>query len=204
MVLVGLLLLFGTATPSGATIYTVQRTIDVGSVTGTIETDGTLGTLFAVNILDWDLVVDDGVGSFQLLGPLSGNNSQVAVGLSPGLSATATELLFDFSLAGLNVLIFQAPTLAAGPATTGIWCLDSDLAPCFESIPPGGETAKTLAGPVASAERTGVVAIASTAEAVPSVGGWGLIALSASLLAIGTFTVDPNFKLRFRRTCGVR
>ena len=172
--------------PSGATTYTVQRTVDVGTVTGTIETDGTLGTLFAANILDWDLVVDDGVGSFRLVGPLSGENSQVAVGFEPGLSATATDLLFDFSGAGFNFLIFQAPTLGAGTGTTGYWCLDSDLAPCFES-PPGREAIKAALGAVISAERTGVVVIATNAAAVPSMGSWGFMALVGSLLATGGF-----------------
>ena len=173
--------------PSGATTYTVQRTVDVGTVTGTIETDGTLGTLFAANILDWDLVVDDGVGSFRLVGPLSGGNSQVAVGFAPGLSATATELLFDFSGAGFNFLVFQAPTLGAGTGTTGYWCLDSDLAPCLEGGPPGREAVDTALGAVISAERTGVVAIATNAAAVPSMGILGFMALAGSLLATGGF-----------------
>lgn len=44
------------STPALAITYQVDRTIGtLGSVTGIIETDGTLGGLFTANIVDWDL-----------------------------------------------------------------------------------------------------------------------------------------------------
>ncbi len=77
--------------------YTVSQTIGTGSVTGTITTDGTIGSLDDVNVIDWNLLVDDGTTSFDLTGPLSGGNSGFFDHAADGsLSATATQLLFDF------------------------------------------------------------------------------------------------------------
>ena len=59
----------------GGPIYALNNAIGSGGVTGTIETNGTIGTLISTNILDWNLVIDDGSNTFNLLGPLSGNNS---------------------------------------------------------------------------------------------------------------------------------
>jgi hypothetical protein len=53
--------------------------VGAGGVTGFIETDGTAGTLSDGNILDWNLLLNNGTTTFSLLGPLSGNNSQVDI-----------------------------------------------------------------------------------------------------------------------------
>ncbi len=75
--------------------YDVNLTIGAGSVTGDIITDGTIGTLFDSDIVDWNLLVNDGTHTFDLTGPLSGDNSAFDVTLE-GLTATATDLLYDF------------------------------------------------------------------------------------------------------------
>lgn len=91
--------------------YSVSQTVGAGSVSGYIETDGTVGTLTTANILDWNLEVANASSSTDLLGPLSGNNSGVDV-VGSGLSATADDLLFDFNVDGFA--IFQGPTLFDG------------------------------------------------------------------------------------------
>lgn len=92
-----LALALGTASLcSAATItYDVNLTIGAGSVTGDIVTDGTIGGLVAANIVDWNLLLNDGTYTFDLLGPLSGANSG-QYGGTVDLSATTTQLLFDF------------------------------------------------------------------------------------------------------------
>lgn len=75
--------------------YDVNQTIGTGGVTGIIETDGTIGVLSASNILNWNLAVNaNPQGAFDLVGPGPGNGILVGGG---DLSATATQLLFDFS-----------------------------------------------------------------------------------------------------------
>jgi hypothetical protein len=93
-------------TGNAATVYNVNRTIGAGSVTGTIETDGTTGLLSAANITDWNLLLNDSTATFNLFGPLSGNNSSAFVA-GNDFTATTTELLFDFSGADHGLLLFQ-------------------------------------------------------------------------------------------------
>ncbi len=59
-----------------ATVYVVDRSVGGGSVTGFIETDGTVGILLASNIVDWNLQVRNGAETVNMRGPLSGNDSQ--------------------------------------------------------------------------------------------------------------------------------
>jgi hypothetical protein len=115
-------LLLSTVLCSAATItYGVDQTVGIGSVTGFIETDGTIGVLGAGNILNWNLLLNDGSTTFDLLGPLSGSNSQFGVSGSD-LSATATEMVFNFSGAGWAM--FQAPTLFSG---FDLWCTQGTI-----------------------------------------------------------------------------
>ena len=99
--------MIGTAPQSlaGPITYFVDRTIGVGSVTGFIETDGTIGALVAANITDWSLVLDIGGGNptATLTGPGSGANSTVSIfpNTPPtAFVATLTELTFDFDFIG--------------------------------------------------------------------------------------------------------
>jgi hypothetical protein len=88
------------AQPPGPITYYVNQTVGSGSLTGDIVTDGTLGTLSANNIVDWNLLLNAGSGAtYQLTGPslLSGGNSGLSPGVVVGLSATSTQLLFNFS-----------------------------------------------------------------------------------------------------------
>ena len=123
---------------AGDITYGVDQTVGIGSVTGFIETDGTIGVLSTGNILDWNLLLNDGSTTFDLLGPLSGSNSQFGVSGSE-LSASATQILFDFSGAGWAM--FQAPMLFTG---FDLWCTQGTIQ-CTSSIGTG-EVLTTSAG----------------------------------------------------------
>ncbi|HML18250.1 MAG TPA: PEP-CTERM sorting domain-containing protein [Bryobacteraceae bacterium] len=99
----------GTAAP---VTFNVNLTIGSGSVTGTIETDGTIGTLAQSDILNWDLLLNDGVSTFTLLGPLSGNNSAIDFA-GTDLSETSTQLLFNFS-GSIGGFLLQNPGIGSG------------------------------------------------------------------------------------------
>lgn len=100
--LVALVLVTGISTTSLATvIYNVDRAVGPGMITGTIETNGAIGALTSADIIDWNLTIDadgDPTTSGQLLGPISGNNSSITFLTGSPLTATPTELFFDFSL----------------------------------------------------------------------------------------------------------
>jgi len=104
-------LLLGAASvcSAGSVTYSVSLSIGSGSVTGFIETDGTIGPVNTINLLNWNLLLTDSAGSFDLLGPLSGSNSSADVEDLFGhgmFSASATQLLYDFG-GGYGGLFFN-------------------------------------------------------------------------------------------------
>jgi hypothetical protein len=64
-----------------------------GAVTGSITTDGTIGTLTAANIVSWDMTAQFGTNSHEFVNGLSG----LVFSNPSGLSATANQLLFNFT-----------------------------------------------------------------------------------------------------------
>jgi hypothetical protein len=89
----------GCASPAHATTYDFDISSVFASVQGTISTDGTLGSLSASDVLNWDLTLSEVAdsSSSQLFGPLSGDNSYIQWLEGPGLIATSSGLTFDFS-----------------------------------------------------------------------------------------------------------
>lgn len=103
--------------------YVVDRKVDVGTITGTIVTNGKIGSLAVADVIDWDLKIDaDGnpATSGQLLGPMSGGNSTLRVG-GPQLTATATGLFFDFGAGMMNVFQFYTPDFSV------VWQLQAGM-----------------------------------------------------------------------------
>jgi hypothetical protein len=75
-----------------------------GTVSGTITTNGTIGILQPGNILGWDLNLIDNFNAADdvTLTPL---NSSLVEDVGNGLSASATDLSFNFSDSGAEFLI---------------------------------------------------------------------------------------------------
>jgi hypothetical protein len=115
-------LIFGVALCSASNItYNVNQPIGAGSVTGDIITDGMIGNLAESDILGYDVLINDGTDPpFDLISvpPLD-----VFVNGSD-LSATATELLFNFSGADHGVFGLLHPS--------------GDVGFCFVAGGPGG------------------------------------------------------------------
>jgi hypothetical protein len=107
-----------------AGVFTVNRIVGSATVTGTITTNGNLGVLATGDITDWDLLLAAGGSNFTLLGPLSGSNSAVSV-TGSALSATSTDLLFDFSAVGYA--LFQNPYTGS---SQNWWCLEGPSSAC--------------------------------------------------------------------------
>lgn len=121
-----LMLLAPVASTASPITYDVNRTVGAGSVTGTIQTDGTLGVLSTGNITDWNLLLNDGTNTFDLTGPLSGNDSVVLI-QGTDVSATATQLLYDFD-GSAGLLLFQQGLFSGNH----YYCDASSTAACFE------------------------------------------------------------------------
>jgi hypothetical protein len=92
-------------------IYTFNISVGTGSANGSITTDGTIGAIGSGNVLDWNIFLDGNPGgTFTLLGPLSGANSQFAT--TGGLTGSASVLTFDFSSS--FYALFQNPNVGSG------------------------------------------------------------------------------------------
>jgi hypothetical protein len=126
--LILLLLVLGAAPLSSASAitYYVNETVGAGGVTGFIETDGTSGALAEADILTWNLLLNDGATMFDLFGPLSGSNSQLEVE-GTDLSASTTQLLFDFSGTDGGFFLIQSPV--TGDGNPGM-CFETATANC--------------------------------------------------------------------------
>lgn len=86
---------------AGASItYNVNLMIGTGTVTGTITTDGTVGVLAQANIVGYNLQLSEDTRTFHLsccnFFPFTGSD----------LSATATQLLFNFSGTDNGAVVF--------------------------------------------------------------------------------------------------
>jgi len=158
-------------TANASIIYDLNRTIGAGSVVGTITTDGTLGSLVTASFTDWDLTINDGSGSFALLGPSNASSNSNLLLTSSGFTATLTDLLFDFSVSGLA--LFQNPSTGSGK---NWWCLEGTAGNCTGSGP-GTESVRVLTSNEFT-PHSGQIVIASTgAAAVPEPASIALLAL---------------------------
>jgi hypothetical protein len=173
----------GTASPI---TYNVSRTVGAGSVTGFIETDGTTGTTLAVSdILDWNLVLTVGASTLHLTGPLSGNNSVDSnSAVLNDLTATSTNLLFNFGAANAGYLLFQ---------TTGLFGTGEqyycDAASTQNSVCATGEDIVPVSIFVSSYDHSGPLTGNQIIGTVPGTGVTpepaSVLLMSAGLLGIG-------------------
>jgi probable HAF family extracellular repeat protein len=120
-----LLLLAGAVSAGAANVtYYVNLTIGLGSVTGSIVTDGTIGVLAQSDLISWNLALSNGAAAFNL----SGSNFFEFVGSD--LSATGTQLLFNFggtdggnvefsNLAFSDAVCFTANTVCSAAQLAG-------------------------------------------------------------------------------------
>jgi hypothetical protein len=160
-----LFLSLASATANAATItYFVDRVIGDGTVTGTITTDGTLGTLHAGNIDSWTLTLT----AQNLSGGLpdtttdvissADTSSRTVIRPNTGgtaVSATPTQLLFDFDFSVDSYFFLRG-------GSGNYWCLETSV--CIDD---GVDKAETMGinidgSTVAQrAEYAGVVAFAT-------------------------------------------
>jgi hypothetical protein len=85
--------------------YDVNQSVGLGSVTGFIETNGTIGPITeSSEIVDWNLTLFDGSSTADLQGPNQTNPNSSVTLVGSALSATATTLSFDFGSTNSELL----------------------------------------------------------------------------------------------------
>jgi len=124
--------------------YAFDQIIGPGSVTGTLTTDGTIGTLSAADIVSFDLTLNDGTSTANLSSPafvIVNANACCSGGTPNGVDLTAslTNLMFnysgvdggDFGLQGLSPnfdgqLCYTATSNCWGPTGVGLYDVGHD------------------------------------------------------------------------------
>jgi PEP-CTERM motif len=184
---------------SASTItYNVNLTIGAGSVTGDIVTDGTIGSLVGANLVDWNLLLNDGAATFDLLGPLSGGNSSFFFN-TDDLSATASQLLFDFSGSDTPNFMYFLWFIDSGTAglSQAEFCLGSEQDGCLGGV--GGGDYIQLEGDFfgpdynldgshaqfTSLSGTGAIGANSTGSSTPEPSTLALLGAGLALLGFG-------------------
>lgn len=162
----------------GSIMYTSTHGVGTGSVSLSITTDGTLGVIGNSNILDWNIAMTDGPDSFTLLGPLSGSNS-VALVAGSALTATASDLLFNFSAGPSEFLLIQSPFIGASKL---FWSVQTSGS--YNSTPGEAIDPRTDFTYVETPHSDNLV-IASAGAAVPEPSSLTLVGLGAFGLVAG-------------------
>jgi PEP-CTERM motif len=173
---------------AGSVTYNLNLTIGDVNVSGDIITDGTIGNLFDVNTLygaghitNWSLLINDGPRTFDLVGPENptGPNGEQFVNVSGGdLSATATQLLFNFS--GTDGGYFYAETggTAAVCFEATVNCLSAGFG-AGESLYDGGVFSGNYQYSSLSGQQViGVAAVPEPENYAMLLAGLGLIAVA--------------------------
>ena len=141
---------------ANATTYILNRTIGAGSVTGYIQTDGTLGDIEYGNIVSWQFTISapnlNGGSTQKVSGAIGDSSDFEQFATLHSLQATATGLFFGFfqlSLGAQNggsYLLFQnGDIFYCLQRGSGLGCVnDPALLPAIISIdefigPPSGD-----------------------------------------------------------------
>jgi hypothetical protein len=149
---------------ANASSYTYNVNYNFGSFTvvGTITTDINSGVLFTTDILDWNLLLNDGTNMLDLLGPLSGNNSQTIIFGTGGPVANPNNITFDFSQL-LDTWEFESPSVGG---TTDYLCYAANGGFCPD-FPFQGISIQIGTDSVLQHGESGVVVIATASGTTP-------------------------------------
>lgn len=162
-------LALGDAAGAAPIRYQVDRTIGMGTVVGSITTDGQIGTLTQSDILSWTFTLTDPNLAGGSPDTISSTNAlQSAVG-GADLLASGTQITFNFDSTDAGGAIFQGADLNA-------WCFTNLGASCA-----GGPQAEVLGFTTTGSgfervPQTGTQVIARVAT-VPEPATLGLMAL---------------------------
>lgn len=110
-----------------AKVYFVDETVGLGTVVGTITTDGTIGNLTSSDFTAWDLHLN-GVGASTEITSSDANKS-VWGNTSGDVTANSSHVYFNFDGANGGYLVFQDGQSSGAQ----YWCLNAGGGACLKS-----------------------------------------------------------------------
>ncbi len=151
----------------------VNQTIGAGGVVGTIQTDGTIGTLGNGNFLAWDLTLNGVAASYHI----TQADSVVQV-VGSDTTATAIDLFFDYSGADDGYLLFQQGLFSG----MHYWCNATSGGTCFQGatvvpesiLDPSAQNEARAGNQVIATAAASVAEPASLALLAAAIAGMGL------------------------------
>jgi hypothetical protein len=155
----GVMLSLSAVANASSLTYNVNELNQGWSVTGTITTDGSLGTLNASDLTDFNLLLNDGTNTFVL----NTGDGQLDL-FGTALTATSTGLFFDYSQNAF--VLFQSPVIGSG---TDLFCYQGFDSACFSSSIQGQDGERIGNDSILSVTKSGDLEIATTGapSAVP-------------------------------------
>ncbi len=158
------LALAGTSAAAAAITYNVSQTIGLGSVVGTIETNGAIGPLAQSDVIGFDLTVSGPGASVELT-----QADSVVITSGGNFSATENSLFFNYSGAS-GYLLFQLGSFGTGMK---YFCNASVADTCFQGA---SAIPESFDSPSAQVEaRAGNQILGSVSGAVPEPASWALM-----------------------------
>jgi len=119
---------------SASIVYSINRTVGLGTVVGFVKTNGTEGALDTADLEDWKLTLTApnlSPKSTEII-QMSNLNSSLSTIIGKALVASATDLSFDFSSSsGLVYLTSQNDDNSGN----NYWCLSASITCNGEPIP---------------------------------------------------------------------
>lgn len=91
--------------------YSINQKVGIGSVTGSITTNGTIGTITTADITAWTLTMTDGTNTLTVSSTTPTAITQAPFSPSTDLTATLTDLNFNFGSTDGGFLILGMPTV---------------------------------------------------------------------------------------------
>lgn len=169
------------ANEANAATYLATRTVGTMTAQLSVTTDDTIGVLTGANIVDWTIKLSGQSRNATLEGYFGSENSRVEI-KGTALSATATDLLFDFSLNSQAYMLFQVNDTSDISTFRSLYCVQTwncyDQNHGEEIIGIGFLDAVHDTG-----AKTGVQVLASTTP-VPEPASWAM--MIAGLGVVGT------------------
>lgn len=161
------------STAGSAATYTGTFTVGQGTVDFSATTNGTIGVLDTNDFTGYSITLTNAGGTVNL----NPGNSLNSYFMGTALSATATELIFDFS--GDGLILVDDYDIGGQNA----FCLDTLAAPrtCFDTPP---SNIIVVNGAFSTQNRTGQFVLGSVASAaVPEPESWAMLILG--FMAVG-------------------